>query len=126
MRGIVRSDTTKGTKGSVINTTRTNTAHVQRGVKRPVGKVKRKATPTGVSAIVVILVRSWTSWGVRATGNPKMSIAPSVTNASEKSRPIHSWDLRQKIRRPTTQYNTDTASVSVAKKPATAVTERCR
>src|SRR5438105_302576 len=102
MRGIVRSDTTEGTKGSVVNRTSTNTAHAQRGVNRPVGKVIKKKDSAKPTAIVVILVRSWTSWGVcMVPKNQKMSIAPNITSSSETNRPIHSWDLRQKIRKPT-------------------------
>src|ERR1700730_3700467 len=110
--GYVRPVATPGTKGAVrgnnvnIFTTKTGTkmAHVQRGVNRPVGKVKTKTSKAGPSTAVMALARSWKSGGGCAvTKNPPRSAVPHITSSSETNRPIHSWDLRQKIRRPTTR-----------------------
>ena len=47
---------------SIVTTKKgTKAAHVQGGVKRPVGKVKRKTNPAGNATVLRILVRSWTS-----------------------------------------------------------------
>src|SRR5205823_7053208 len=123
MRGAVT-----GSEESIVTTKKgTNAAQVQRGVKRPVGKVKKKTNMAGhINPYVMIWARAWKNGGVCAGRlNPRKPVAPNSTSSSETSRPIHSWDLRQKIRRPSNQYKTDTATQRTAKKPSATATEKC-
>src|SRR5215471_16442623 len=118
-RRDVRSIATAGTRGEVtgseasIVTTKkgTNATTVQRGVKCPVGKVKKKTNMAGhISPYTMIWASVWKSGGDCASRlYPRKTVEPTVTSSSETNRPIHSSDLRQKIRRPRSQYNTDTA-----------------
>src|SRR5438270_13218724 len=94
-------DVVMGSDESIVTTKKgTNATNVQRGVKRPVGKVKKKTNIAGhISPYTMIWARVWKSGGDCAGRlNPRKPIEPNVTSSNETNRPIHSPDLRQKIR----------------------------
>src|SRR6266699_3653975 len=96
------------------------TSQDQRGVKRPVGNVKRKA-PRPIHTRAERRLSRWESSGGDGVGaqTPKSvlpePVAPKSTSSSETNRPILSSDLRQKISRPTPQASSDTTTSSVTK-----------
>src|SRR5215472_17132034 len=89
-------DMVTGSEESIVTTKKgTNAAHVQRGVKRPLGKVKKKTNMAGhVSPYVMIWARTWKNGGIFAGKlKPRKPVEANSTSSSETSRPIHSWDF---------------------------------
>src|SRR5258706_15724178 len=92
----------------------------QRGTNHPVGNVTKKAPSTGHCKTFISKRNAGMRLSVCAVSKVPKSVSempdePKKISTSETNRPIHSLDLRQKIRIPTTQNSNETATSSVTK-----------
>src|SRR5260221_7011908 len=99
------------------------TSQDQRGTKRPVGNVRRKAPRPIHSAPEMRLNRVESSGGDWVPAQTPKSVfvvpvPPKSTSSSETNRPILSWDLRQKISSPMPQGSSEITTSKMTKKAA--------